>query len=412
MSGDFLQARGLSWAVGPAVIVEGVDLSIRRGELVGIIGPNGAGKTTLLRLLGGLLRPYRGDVALEGRSVRGMDKRNRARRIAYMTQDISQVFPFTVMEIVLMGRYPHLGRFQQETPEDRERARRMLSYVGLSALEERTFNGLSGGERQLVLFAKTLAQETDVLLLDEPSSSLDIHHEDRVFSMAQELAGEGRAVVASVHNLAVAAHYCSRLVMLEKGRVATEGRPDQVLRAETLDRVYGTRTVVAPSLATGSLTVTVVPSGRKPLGTRVHLIGGAGSAVNLTRELTRLGCALTGGIAHEHDSDEKLWKSLGIPYRSVSAFSRITDEEVEAAASMVEQADLTILCSFPVGTGNLGNLRLAARSRSLVVLKPGPEEVPRTLLLPEARALLDEISRRAVVLSYEAVLSRVGAQRP
>jgi iron complex transport system ATP-binding protein len=407
MSQPVLEARGLSWEVGGATIVDHVDVAVPRGELVGIIGPNGAGKTTLLRLLAGLLSPSRGEVLLDGRSVPSMEARGRARRISFMTQDISQVFPFTVMEILLMGRYPHLGRFQQEKPEDRERARRMLSYVGLGALEERPFNGLSGGERQLVLFAKALVQETDVLLLDEPSSSLDIHHEDRVFSMAQELAREGRAVVASVHNLAVAAHYCSRLFLLEKGRVASEGRPDQVLHSEILDRVYGTRTVVAPSLATGSLTVTVVPVGREPRGTRVHLIGGAGSAVNLTRELTRLGCSLTGGIAHEHDSDEKLWKSLGVPYRCVGAFSRISDEEVGAAAPMVERADLTVLCSFPVGAGNMGNLRLAARARRLAVLQPGPQDVPRTILLPEARSLFEEICARAEVLSYEALRASV-----
>jgi iron complex transport system ATP-binding protein len=344
MSGAFLRAKSLTWSVGTARIVERLDLSIERGELVGVIGPNGAGKTTLLRLLAGLLVPAEGEVLLEGRTIGGMDSRDRARRICFMTQDVAQVFPFTVMEILLMGRYPHLGRFQREGAEDLARARRMLSYVGLSAVEERGFGALSGGERQLVLFAKALVQDTDALLLDEPSSNLDIHHQDRIFSMAQELAREGRAVVTSVHNLSVAAQYCSRLVLLEKGRVASDGRPEQVLRSEVLDRVYGIRTMVSPSLATGSLTVAVVPRDREAAGIRVHLIGGAGSAVNLTRELYRLGCSLTGGIAHEYDSDEKLWKSLGVRCLAVGAFSRITEEQIRDAASLVEQADVTILC--------------------------------------------------------------------
>ena len=407
-AGDpILLAHGLTWTVGEARIVDGVDLSVLRGELVGVIGPNGAGKTTLLRLLGGLLAPTRGRVLLKGRSVTEMDERVRARSVSFMSQDVLQVYPFTVMEILLMGRYPHLGRFQKETAEDRERARRMLSYVGLGPLEDRTFSGLSGGERQLVLFAKTLAQETDALLLDEPSSSLDIHHEDRIFSMAQELAREGRAVVASVHNLTVAAQYCSRLVMLEKGRVACDGRPAEVLRSELLDRVYGARTMVSPSLATGSLTVMVLPRGSATRGARVHLVGGAGSAVNLTRELYRLGCALSGGIAHEHDSDERLWRSLDIPSRSVGAFSRITDEEVTRAAPFVEEADLTILCCFPVGAGNLGNLRLALRARRLVVLKPGPEDVPRSFFSEEGRELFDRLLARASLLPYDAILEQI-----
>jgi iron complex transport system ATP-binding protein len=376
-----------------------------------VIGPNGAGKTTLLRLLAGLLVPTEGEVLLEGKEISGMDVRRRARRISFMTQDLSQVFPFTVMEILLMGRYPHLGRFQKEGTEDVARARRMLSYVGLSAIEERGFSGLSGGERQLVLFAQALVQDTDALLLDEPSSNLDIHHQDRIFSMAQELAREGRAVVTSVHNLSVAAQYCSRLVLLERGRIARDGRPEQVLRSEILDGVYGIRTMVSPSLATGSLTVTVVPRDRGAAGTRVHLVGGAGSAVNLTRELYRLGCTLTGGIAHEYDSDEKLWKSLGVKCTAVGAFSRITDEQIREAAPFVEQADMTILCSFPVGPGNLGNLRLAARARRLVVLQPGPEDLPRTFFSEEGRALFDQACGGAEVLDHDAILASLERTR-
>jgi iron complex transport system ATP-binding protein len=405
MSEGFLQARSLTWSVGNARILERLDLTVERGELVGVIGPNGAGKTTLLRLLAGLLVPTEGDVLLEGRQVSGMESRARARRISFMTQDVSQVFPFTVMEILLMGRYPHLGRFQKEGAEDLARARRMLSYVGLSAIEERGFGVLSGGERQLVLFAKALVQDTDALLLDEPSSNLDIHHQDRIFSMAQELAREGRAVVTSVHNLSVAAQYCSRLVLLEKGRIASDGRPEQVLRSEILDGVYGIRTMVSPSLATGSLTVTVVPRDRGAAGIRVHLIGGAGSAVNLTRELYRMGCSLTGGIAHEYDSDEKLWKSLGVKCTAVGAFSRITDEQIREAAAFVEQADMTILCSFPVGPGNLGNLRLALLARRLVVLRPGPEEMPRTFLSQEGTVLFEQACAGAQVLDHDAILS-------
>jgi iron complex transport system ATP-binding protein len=394
--------------VGEAVIIDGIDLDLDRGELVGVIGPNGAGKTTLLRLLSGLIPPSAGEVRLDGRPLAQTDARRRARRLAFMSQDTAQSFPFTVMEILLMGRYPHLGRFALESIEDRERARRTLSYVGLAGLEERDFSGLSGGERQLVLFAKTLVQDTEALVLDEPSSSLDIRHQDRIFSMAQELARENRAVITSVHNLGVAAEYCSRLVLLSRGRIAAMGRPEEVLRAEILDRVYQVRTLVAPSVATGSLTVTVIPPKVSGNGVRVHLIGGAGSAVNLTRELYRLGFGLSGGIAHEHDSDEKLWRNLGVECQSVSAFSRIGDAEVSRAAPLAESADVTILCSFPIGAGNLGNLRLAARARRLLVLQPGPADLPRSFFSAEGKALFDEICRKARVLGYEQILAALG----
>jgi len=402
-----LRAEGLTWRAGEATILDRVDLTVSRREMLGVIGPNGAGKTTLLRLLAGLLAPSGGRVLLGERDIGGLESRARARQLAFMSQETSHAFPFTVMEILLMGRYPHLGRFQQESTEDRERARRTLSYVGLSGLEDRPMNELSGGERQLVLFAKTLVQDTDILILDEPSSSLDIRHQDRIFSMAQELASENRAVVTSVHSLGTAAQYCSRLLLLDHGRVAAAGRPEEVLRGPILDAVYGVRTLVSPNAVTGSLTVSVIPrrvGGRKM---RVHLIGGAGGAVNLTRELHRLGFEVSGGIAHEYDSDEKLWRSLGCPCVSVGAFSRITEEDVATASRLVREADLTILCSFPVGSGNLGNLRLAALARSLIVLRPGPEDVQRTFFSPEGTTLFEEVSAGARGLGYSEILSEL-----
>jgi iron complex transport system ATP-binding protein len=316
-----------------------------------------------------------------------------------------------VTEVLLMARYPWLARFERETDADHERARRALAYVGLAGFEDRAFTELSGGERQLVMFARVLVQDTEVIALDEPSSSLDIRHQDRVFSMARELSRERRAVVASVHDLDAASRWCTRLVLLDRGRVAATGTPDKVLCSANLDPVYGVRTLVSPNPAAGGLAIAVMPERLPGKGPRVHLVGGAGSAVNLTRELLRLGCEVTGGIAHEHDSDEKLWKSLGVEHRAVSAFSRIGDADIESAAGLVEVADLTVLCSFPVGTGNLGNLRLAARARRLVVMEPGPGDTPRSFFAEEGRGMFAEISSRAEILGYEALVQQVKVPR-
>jgi iron complex transport system ATP-binding protein len=395
-----LQASGLSYTVDGKTILDEVSVTVRRGDLLGVIGPNGAGKTTLLRLISGLLPPTAGAVRLAGRDIDKMSPRQRARIATFMSQESTQPFAFTVMEILLMGCYPHRGRFERETAEDREAARRILAYVGLPGFEDRRFGELSGGERQLVLFGKSLVQDTDLIVLDEPSSNLDIRHQDRIFSMAQELAREGRGVVTSVHNLDVAAQYCSRLLLLESGKAAADGKPSDVLIPAILDRVYGIRTLVSLNAITGSIAVTVVPFRAAAAGARIHLIGGAGSAVNLTRELYRLGYRLSGGIAHEHDSDEKLWKSLGVPCVSVGAFSRIVDDDVRAAARAVEEADLAILCSFPVGTGNVGNLRLAGLAKRVVILQTGTGDAPRVFFTPEGKGIFDELCRRATLMSY------------
>jgi iron complex transport system ATP-binding protein len=400
-----VEASGLVWSAASRRIIDSIDLVVRRGELVGIIGPNGAGKTSLLRLLSGGIHATSGEVRLCGRRLALMSARERARLVATMSQDSGQAMAFTVMDVLLMGRYPHLGRFERESSSDRQRALDALAAVGLSGLQDRVMGELSGGERQLVLFAKTFVQDTDILMLDEPSSNLDIGHQDRIFSMTQEMARLGRAVIVSVHNLSVAAEYCTRLVLLEKGRVAASGAPEAVLRPELLDRVYEVRTLISQSSATGSLTVTVVPGRARAWGTRVHLIGGAGSAVNLTRELFRMGLRLSGGIAHEYDSDEKLWRSLALPVESVGAFSRITDNDVDRASYLVEEADLTILCSFPIGTGNLGNLHLAGRARRLVITSPSSGDLARDFFSPEAEEIFQHLQAVAPLLEYHQIVS-------
>jgi iron complex transport system ATP-binding protein len=401
-----LQARALSYSVAQWEILREVSLAVRPGEFVGLIGPNGAGKTTLLRLLVGVLQPSAGEVLLGGRPLAGVPLRQRARLLSYLSQEGGAPFPFAVLDVVLMGRYPHVGRFRRETEADLEAARRALAYVGLSGFEGRYFSELSGGERQLVLFARVLAQETEVLLLDEPTSNLDIEHQDRLFSMASELAQEKKAVIAALHNLNVASQYCSRLLLLHRGRLVAEGPPREVLRREILDPVYDTHTVVTSNASTGSLVVNVAPRGTRQQrrGLRVHLIGGAGSAVNLTREMRRLGLRLSGGIAHEYDADQILWANLGIPTCTVGAFAHIGPEDVERAAGLVEAAEITVLCSFPVGAANSENLRLAQRARRLVIVDPGPEEVPRSFFSEEGRGLFRQLEGQAPCLSYRDLL--------
>lgn len=403
MTKDLIATRSVSFSVAERRIIDAVSISVKRGEFVGLIGPNGAGKTTLLRLLIGVLVATEGEIFLEERPLKDIRLRERARRVSYLSQDASTVFPYPVLDILLMGRYPFLGRFRRESESDLEKARRALSYVGLSGFEDRYFNELSGGERQLVLFAKVLVQETDLLLLDEPTSNLDIKHQNQFFSMACELTREKKAVVAAVHNLNIASQYCTRLILLHQGRVAAEGKPQDVLRSELLDLVYETKTVVTRNASTGALVVNVVP--RKPAGSypmpRVHVIGGAGSGINLTRELVRLGYPLSGGIAHEYDADQKLWQSLEVPSRVIGAFSHITPSDLEKAYRMVEEAELTILCSFPVGPGNEGNLELAGRAGRLVILEADPQEEPRTFFSEKARQAFASLAGIAEHMDYE-----------
>jgi iron complex transport system ATP-binding protein len=235
-----LEARDVHFSIGETPILTGVDFSLRAGEFVGLVGANGAGKSTLLKVLGRLWTGASGDIRLLGRPLAGYSAREIARLVAHVPQSTHLEFPFTAREVVLMGRSPHLGRFDVETARDRAIAERALGATDARHLGNRLVTTLSGGERQRVIVARALAQEPRVLLLDEPTSNLDVRHQMEVMGLAGRLAGErDLGVVAAVHDLGQAARFCDRLVLLRGGQVIADGEPEAVLSAERLRYAFG-----------------------------------------------------------------------------------------------------------------------------------------------------------------------------
>jgi len=353
------------------MLLDQVDIELHPGELVALVGPNGSGKTTLLRCLSGWRKPDAGCVELMGRPLVHWSNRDRAKQMAWLSQDAPVPLAFSVGELVELGRYAHCRNFSTLTGDDRIAVDRALHYVGLSSREAQDVSTLSGGERQLSQFARLIAQEAKVLLLDEPASALDPAHAHRLFGMLKELRDEGSSILTSVHDLDLAAEYADRMVLLADGKVVANGKPDQVLCEENLSRFYGFKARIGRNEATGSPMVMHQPERLKTSGRKIHVIGGAGSAVNVTRLLYRLGYSLTGGVSHGLDSDARLWEALGIEHVSVPPFSPIKDEAFEKAKTLISNADMVVLCDFPFGPGNARNLELAALAKNLVVLSGG-----------------------------------------
>ena len=252
-----LSATDLSFAYhGGAPVLDGVSLSINRGWIVGLIGPNGSGKTTLVRVLNGTLTPSRGRVLLDNAPLTAMARRDLARRIAVVPQETHVTFDFTVLEIVLMGRYPHLGAFALEGPDDASIARKALAATGTAALEARQFATLSGGEKQRVVIASALAQSSDILLLDEPTTALDIGFQFEIASLLTALNRDrGTTMVVSTHDLNFASMLCTELVLLKAGRVLAAGATKDVLTAPNIRRLYDVDADVTFHPRAGHLTV-------------------------------------------------------------------------------------------------------------------------------------------------------------
>jgi iron complex transport system ATP-binding protein len=253
-----IEARGVSFTYprGDRTILRDVSLLLRPGAIVGLLGPNGCGKTTLLRLLSGMLTPQSGEVRLAGRPLPSLTRRDIARRVAVVPQETHATFEFTVLDVVLMGRYPHLGPFELEGPADLEIARRALDATGTGHLEARRFASLSGGEKQRVVIAGALAQAAAVMLLDEPTASLDLAYQLEVATLLRELnRTHGTTMVVCTHDLNMAASLCDEVALLRDGVVLAHGPTTDTMTVDSIRATFGVVADVHFHAAAGHLAV-------------------------------------------------------------------------------------------------------------------------------------------------------------
>ena len=368
LSADSLEVR---YTPDAAPALAALSLSLTPGVFVGVIGPNGSGKSTLVRALSRALRPSGGAVLLDNADLYASHSaRGSAQAIAVVPQDTSVSLPFSVRDIVRMGRAPHLPPrpFASETPGDEQIVREALKSAGIEALAERAVTTLSGGERQRVLLARALAQQPQVLLLDEPTANLDLRHQAEALTLARNLAHDGGlAVLAVLHDVNLAASYCDYLVLLLHGEIAAAGTPAEVLTAENLAAVYEVRAWVRPHPVTGRPLVLSLPEGPPLPETAarpaVHVICGGGTGTDLLLALHEQGFALTVGALHEGDPDADAARHLGIPFASELPFSLLSYAALEHAARLAENASAVVVTEVPFGQANQANLEAALSLR-------------------------------------------------
>ncbi len=237
MNHPFIEADQLKVSINGTLILDHLSFKVEAGTLTGIIGPNGSGKTTLLRAVSGLL-PYEGHLRLDGISVDAWDKKELAQHLAVLPQNPVVAFDFEVQDYVMIGRMPHKGWLEHESPVDHQVVDQVLDALDLKGLARRTLPSLSGGERQRVLLAQALAQDTAMLLLDEPTSHLDIYHQFDLLKRIRSLVDEGKTIVIVFHNLAQAARFTDALLVLKDGRLVKQGQTRDVLDAELIRDVF------------------------------------------------------------------------------------------------------------------------------------------------------------------------------
>ena len=238
-----LEIRGVSFDYNSRPVLKDVKIEVKEGEMVSLLGPNGSGKTTLLRCIDGMLKPKRGGISIDGKDVREMKKNDLAKLLGYVPQRAVNVLPCSVFDAVMIGRRPYVGWGSGK--KDREVVFEILKLMGLEDMTLRSFDGISGGEMQKVLIAKALAQEPEILLLDEPTSNLDLRHQLDVLKIIGEIVKEEKvSALMAMHDLNLASRFSDRIVLLKEGKVYDVGDPKSVITPESIRSVYGVEAIV------------------------------------------------------------------------------------------------------------------------------------------------------------------------
>lgn len=401
-----LSIRGVECRYASVRILEDVTFQAEAGELIGVLGPNGAGKTTLLKTISGVLKPSGGVVYVDGRELNQMGVKEVAKHVAVVPQDPQSAFNFTAMEIVLMGRNPHLSRFQLESPEDVQVALDSMKLAGVDHLADRVMDEISGGERRLVLIARALAQEPRILLLDEPTLHLDVANQIKVMELLRELCRKrGLLIISVLHDFNLAARYCDKLMLIGEGKVQAIGTPEETLTRENISHVFGVQVYVKKHEMTNSIYIVPVSAFEEKekleKALRVHVICGGGTGSALLRTLSSQGYETSAGVLNVLDTDYEAAQQVGAEVAVEAPFSPITNAAHRKNVELIKKADIIIVTKFMIGKGNLKNLEAAvegAKMRKPVVLIDSPG-LKQDFTGGVGEKMLRALKRRGVLLA-------------
>ena len=403
---DLLQLDQARLGYNDHAVLDDISLQVRGGEIVGIVGPNGSGKSTIIKALCGLIRPGAGRVCVDGTDMAKLSREALAREIGVVSQAPALPEAFTVLEMVLMGRYPHLGLLRYESEKDLDIVYNAMERTGIASLADRRVGEISGGEKQRVLIARALAQEPRFLLLDEPTSHLDIQHQLEAMELVRSLADSGLGVVAALHDFSLAGRFCDKLVLLKEGVVFGEGPPREVITPDNIEQVFGIVAYVYDDLASGPMVVhagTSVPRSKEEQA-HIHVIGGGGSATAIVRQLRLEGYRLTMGVLSGGDTDLSAARALGLTALTVPPFAAIDDVAYRHNLELVAGADCCVVADLPFGHGNLRNLEAAAAARRLLLIDDTPID-KRDFTDGKATALYGELAKWAQIATSEHVVA-------
>lgn len=374
-----LKMNDISFSYDERLILDRINLDLMKGSFISIVGPNGSGKSTLLRLMSAALKPEMGQVLINGDNIEKMEKRELAQKVSFVPQSVPTDIEFTSMDVVLMGRYPYINRFRGESEKDYEIVKKAMKYTNTEAFADRPLRMLSGGERQRVILAQALAQEPEIMLLDEPVSSLDLQHQIEMLSLMKKLCiDENITVIAILHDLNMATTYSDYILMLKDRKIAAQGLPESVFSVERIKEVFGIEVSISLSpISHKPYIYTLAAAKPESNGSKVHIICGGGSGSEIMSRLYNCGYAVSAGVLSAGDMDWKTARDLNIEYVESVPFTGIPRDAYEKNLEMAVKADILLVTSVYFGKDNFlnGEILLEPELRGKKILLTNIEEI-------------------------------------
>lgn len=349
---NVIVAENLDVGYEKKVVVEQVDVCGIKGQLICLLGPNGVGKSTILRTLTGLLAPVKGAVQINGDDIRNIKKADLAKKLAVVLTEQVSLGLLTVLEIASMGRYPHTNFMGKLTQEDKKIVDESLIAVNAVHLRDRYYSELSDGEKQKIMIARALVQQPELIVLDEPTSHLDIKHKVEVIRILHKLCMEkGITVIVSLHDIDLAIKGCQTILLIQNGKIAAQGTPEEIIKAGTIQKLYDIEGAQYNELL-GSLEFT------SPQNPEIFVTGGNGTGIGVYRAISRAGYGMYCGVLHSNDIDIHVGKALRCDIIEEYAFKEISENNYKLAKKKIESVNYIIDTGFPVGSINQLNVDL------------------------------------------------------
>jgi iron complex transport system ATP-binding protein len=363
---NILSARNLSFSYNQEKVLDNISFDVEEGSFISILGPNGAGKSTLVNLISRVTDGYKGKIKVGGRDVRNLSSREIAKIVGVVPQYTNPGFNFTVAEMVMMGRHAYISRFEVEKKSDFDKVNEVMEKVKILSFAERKFNELSGGEKQRVIVAQALAQDSPVLLLDEPTSHLDINFQIEFMNLFMDLnQKESKTIIGIFHDINLALQSSGKIMLLKEGRIFGFGSGEDILNRVNIKNVFGSDVFVGRNPVTGKLYIS--PNfnpeidwgiSGKPTSKdfRMHVIGGGGAASPIISLLYNNGYKVSCGVVNTLDTDTDTAQMLEVPYVAEAPFSPISISSQKKNLQFIKSSDIVILPGVEFGSGNFSNL--------------------------------------------------------